>query len=86
MQVCRTNSDGFTIGCWQNKNGQDKIKRASAGLCTLPTSIDGDGCMPVTQLLAYGNANYSTLSADKTFFMMVKSIYDDINNNQRVTC
>ena len=52
----------------------------------MPTSIDSDGCMTVTQLLAYGNANYSTLSADKTFSMTVKSIYDDINNNQRVTC
>jgi len=153
VTVCRTNSNGFTIGYWQNKNGQNQIKAvAGASLCTylatfsnvltglpasctssklatyvyevvklanaagtgapmfkaqflatalnvyfapalgttgvvVPTTIDGDGCATVNELLAYGNTNYAALSTgDKTFFMTVKSLYDAINNNQAVTC
>jgi hypothetical protein len=34
VQVCRTNSYGFTIGYWQNKNGQAYIQAHAAALCT----------------------------------------------------
>jgi hypothetical protein len=34
VTVCRTNSNGFTMGYWQNKNGQAQIGTAVAGLCT----------------------------------------------------
>ena len=35
VTACRANPYGFTIGYWQNKNGQAKITGAAAtGLCT----------------------------------------------------
>jgi hypothetical protein len=34
VTVCRTNSNGFTIGYWQNKNGQAYIQANAAALCT----------------------------------------------------
>jgi len=34
VQVCRTNSNGFTIGFWQNKNGQTYIKNNCSTLRT----------------------------------------------------
>lgn len=34
VQLCRSNSGGFTIGYWQNKNGQAYIAAHAAALCT----------------------------------------------------
>jgi hypothetical protein len=34
VTVCRLISGGFTMGYWQNKNGQAQIDRAKAALCS----------------------------------------------------
>lgn len=155
VKACGTNSNGFTIGYWSNKNGQGKIKNAAeGGLCAylagysavlsgappfpspcnattlpkyvadviaaanasgtgvamfkaqflatalsayfssalantgvvVPASIDADGCMTVSELLVYGNASFGTLSADRAALLALKDIYDNINNNNQVTC
>lgn len=43
-------------------------------------------CITVNQLLAYSNANFSTLSANKTNLMAVKDIFDRLNNNIQPSC
>jgi hypothetical protein len=150
VQVCRTNSNGFTMGYWANKNGQAQIAGAYAGICTylaqysnvltmpspctarsldayvssvisaanasgtgapmfkgqflatalsayfssslantgiaVDSSIFGSSCLKVSALLTFGNTNYAALSANKTTFMAVKSVYDSINNDIAVTC
>lgn len=43
-------------------------------------------CMTVNQLLAYANANFSSLSANKTNLMAVKDIFDRLNNNIQPSC
>ncbi|MCA0331804.1 MAG: hypothetical protein LCI03_18165, partial [Actinobacteria bacterium] len=53
---------------------------------SVSTAVFPSACMTVNQLLAYGNANYAALKLDKTVFMAVKSVYDDINNNRAITC
>lgn len=57
VTVCRTNTGGFTIGYWHNKNGQNRIKNNGTLLCsnlsaysnvlTLPNPCNG------TSLAAY---------------------------------
>lgn len=155
VTVCRTNSDGFTMGYWANKNGQKRINDNAAGLCTylaaypnvltlpspctasslkgyvlttiraaeasgvnggapmfkgqflatalsayfstnlantyvvVPGSLLGTGnCIKVLDLLVAANASYSTLAApgNKTNFMLVKDVFDRINNNTALTC
>lgn len=150
VTLCRLNSNGYTMGFWQNKNGQAKITGSHAGICTflahypnvltLPSpctakalagyvtsvisaanasgtgaamfkgqflatalsayfspalantgiavspALFGNSCLTVSQLLAFGNANYATLSGNKANFMAVKSVYDAINNDQALTC
>lgn len=151
VRVCRTNSGGFTIGYWSNKNGQAQIKNNAPGLCpylaqfssvlsllpascdatslsryvlevinaanssgdgvamyraqflatalnayfssalantrvVVPTTVHPSGCMTVAGLLTHGNTEFGTLSADKAVLLTVKDIYDNINNNNQVTC
>jgi hypothetical protein len=51
-----------------------------------PASITGDSCMTVNQLLSFGNTNFNTLKLDKSKLVAIKDIYDNINNNNQVTC
>lgn len=165
VRVCRTNSNGFTIGYWQNKNGQAYIAAHATALCTylktypiiltgLPTdcsganiakdyskagSLDkyvydvikaansaGDGvlmlkaqfmatainvfqtaslgttnivldsteqsalglgaCASVNSVLTATNSTFTTWSGTKSTVTNIQSMYNDVNNNNRLTC
>lgn len=158
LTICQTNKGGYTMGYWQNKNGQNDIKTFGKTFCgTLKTSYQnvlgagtpmldcstdalfqssvkeiikaaessGDGvamfraqflatalsvrktpalgstgvsvdgslftpptgdCLTVSALLDAADDSFLTLSADKTNLLTVKDYFDDINNNEKVTC
>jgi len=72
VQVCKLNSGGFTIGYWQNNNGQAYIQAHAAALCTYLTPF-GNILTGLPNCAGANIAGNSTKSGS-----LAKYVYDTI--------
>jgi hypothetical protein len=76
VRVCRLNSDGYTMGYWQNKNGQGLVGTNYAGLCTYLAAYPNVLTLPTSctanSLKSYVNTVINAANASGTGAPMFK--------------